>query len=522
MVLYTNGVRRSNTIKVKKHFASLLRSWLGCRALWPVMMLLLMAGCESGVGSAADYTGKTDKLTLLTYHQNKTPIQYTTAKNSGERISPTDTLSWSPKDQPLETDVCIFLDPRHQFQQIIGFGGALTDAAAETLAKLPQTLQDSLINAYYNPVSGIGYNFGRTSIGSCDFSSASYMYVAENDSTLATFSVAHDEKFKIPLIKKAISVAGEDFKLLASPWSPPAWMKDNRSIVRGGHLLPRFYNTWAGYLIKFIQSYHELGIDLWGLSVQNEPMANQIWESCIYTAEEERDFIKNALGPALHQNGYQGLRLIAWDHNRDLLPQRASVLLNDTVAAGYIWGLGVHWYEPWSGTRPLYDNLRQVAENFPNINLIFTEGCQEKFDFNKIYDWSLGEKYADNILSDLNNGISAYCDWNILLDETGGPNHVGNFCFAPVIADVGHKALHFTNAFWYIGQFSKFIRPGARRISAASNRSDLQTTAFLNTDGSIAAVVLNQSDQDIAFHFWQDGQWAAATAKAHSLSTVIL
>jgi glucosylceramidase len=491
-----------------------------------VMTLLLMAGCQPGnpgqnfsknIGRAQG-----DSLTTITYHQKQAPLQYTTAKNTALRITPTDTLRWEAKDQPLETDICVFLDPSHQFQQIIGFGGALTDASAETLAKLPENLQDSVINAYYDPNEGIGYNFGRTNIGSCDFSSASYMYVAENDTTLSSFSVAHDQKFKIPLIKRAMAKVGKDFNLFASPWTPPAWMKDNHNILHGGHLLTKYYGLWADYLIKFIQAYHKEGIDLWGISVQNEPMANQTWESCIYTAEQERDFIKNGLGPALHKNGYQDIKLIAWDHNRDLLPQRASVLLNDPEAAKYIWGLGLHWYETWSGTKPLYENVQKVQAAFPNTHLLFTEGCQEKFDYSKINDWALGERYADNILHDLNNGITAYCDWNILLDQTGGPNHVGNFCFAPIIANIPQKELHFTNAFWYIGQFSKFIHKGARRISSTTNRSDLQVSSFINPDGTLASVVFNQTDKDISFHFWLNGQWAAAKARAHSLSTVLL
>jgi glucosylceramidase len=487
-----------------------------------------MAGCGPGTGKTPDQagaspdTGSQHGHTAIIYRPKQDPTQYMTAKNTTFRISAVDTLSWSAKAQPLETDICVFIDPLHQFQQMIGFGGALTDAAAETLARLPENLQDSVINAYYDPGTGIGYNFGRTTIGSCDFSSASYMYVAENDTTLSTFSVAHDEKFKIPLIKKAMAVAGKDFNLFASPWTPPAWMKDNHNILHGGHLLPQYYSLWAAYLIKFIQAYHHEGIDLWGLSVQNEPMANQTWESCIYSAEQERDFIKTALGPALHQNGYQDLKLIAWDHNRDLLPQRASVLLNDSAAAKYIWGIGFHWYETWSGTQPLYDNVKEVQQNFPKVHLLFTEGCQEKFDYSKVSDWALGERYADNMLHDLNSGITAYCDWNILLDQTGGPNHVGNFCFAPVIADIPQKTLHFTSAFWYIGQFSKFIHPGAKRISSNSNRSDLQTTAFINTDGSIANIVFNKTDKAIAFHIWLNGQWAPATAPAHSLSTFIL
>lgn len=453
---------------------------------------------------------------------DQTPLVYTTAKGTPLRISLSDTLAFKPHPQPKETDICVFVDPNHQFQTITGFGGALTDAAAETFAKLSPALQDSVLKAYYHETDGIGYTFGRTNINSCDFSSDSYMYVQENDSSLQTFSVAHDEKYKIPLIKKVDKMLDGRLKLFASPWSPPSWMKDNHDILHGGHLLPKFYQSWAAYFVKFIQAYKSHGIDIWGVSIQNEPMANQIWESCIYTAEEERDFIKNNLGPTFKKNHLEGKKIIAWDHNRDLLFQRASVLLDDPDAARYIWGIGFHWYETWTGSSPLFSNVKKVHEAFPNVHLLFTEGCKEAFDFQKIDDWGLGELYGDNILNDLNNGITAYTDWNILLDQTGGPNHVGNFCFAPIIADIPGQKLHFTNEYWYIGQFSKFIRPAARRVSTSTNRDILQATSFINKDGHLVVIVLNKTDQPIPYHLWLNGSWAKATSRAHSISTTVI
>ncbi|HTN36307.1 MAG TPA: glycoside hydrolase family 30 protein [Arachidicoccus sp.] len=493
--------------------------------LLSTVTVLLLFACngpqtknKTGDATEADQPLKSASFSLT----DKTPLVYTTAKGTGLRISLSDTLHFEPKPQPMETDVCVFVDPAHQFQQVTGFGGALTDAAAETFAKLSAPLQDSLLAAYYDPQKGIGYTFGRTNINSCDFSSDSYMYVKDLDTSLSSFAVTHDEQFKIPLIKRVNKQLQGNLKLFASPWSPPAWMKDNHDILHGGHLLKKYYPVWANYFIKFIEAYKKQGIDVWGISVQNEPMATQRWESCIFTAEQERDFIKDALGPTLEKTGHSDIKLIAWDHNRDLLFQRASVLLNDTAAARYIWGLGFHWYETWTKSAPLYANVQKVHEAFPNVNLLFTEGCKEKFDFNKIDDWSLGELYGDNLLNDLNNGITAYCDWNILLDQTGGPNHVGNFCFAPVIADIPNQRLHFTNEFWYIGQFSKFIRPEARRVSTSTNRSTLQATSFLNKNGQLVVVVLNRTDQPISYHLWINGLWAPVVSRPHSIATTVI
>lgn len=487
--------------------------------------VLLMAACKNPKVSRGAKAGpelQPAETTLPFTLKGKTPFVYTTAKGTNLRISLTDTLHFEPHPQPLETDICVFVDPTRRFQKITGFGGAITDASAETFARLPPSLQDSVLTAYYDPNKGIGYTFGRTNMASCDFSRETYNYVTDQDTSLGSFSVAHDEKYKIPMIKRVNEKLAGKLNLFASPWSPPAWMKDNKDVLHGGHLLKAYYPVWAHYFIKFIQAYKAQGIDLWGISVQNEPMAKQRWESCIFTAEEERDFIKNALGPALEKNQLQDKKLIAWDHNRDLLFQRASVLLSDTAAARYIWGLGFHWYETWTGSSQLYGNVQRVHEAFPDVHLLFTEGCKEKFDFAKINDWGLGELYGDNILNDLNNGITAYCDWNILLDQTGGPNHVGNFCFAPIIADVPNQKLHFTNEFWYIGQFSKFIRPEARRVSTSTNRDVLQATSFLNQDGKLVVIVLNKTDQPIAYKLWIDGSWAPSVSRPHSISTTVI
>ncbi|MEX6689018.1 glycoside hydrolase family 30 protein [Danxiaibacter flavus] len=454
--------------------------------------------------------------------EGKTISIFTTAENTRFRISPNGTASFTAMPQPLETEPCVFVDPAKSFQSFIGIGGAITDASAEVFAKLPADKQKELLTAYYDREKGIGYTLGRTNIQSCDFSSDSYTYVEDNDAGLKTFSVAHDEKYRIPLIKQAIAAAGGKLTLFVSPWTPPAWMKDNNSLVQGGKLKPEFRQAWANYYVKFIRTYEAKGIPVWGLSVQNEPMAKQKWESCIYTAEDERDFIKGYLGPTLQKNGMGNKKLIAWDHNRDLVYQRASVILGDPAAAKYVWGIGFHWYETWTGSGMQFANVKMVEQAFPGKNLIFTEGCKEKFDLDSVLNWSLGEKYGNSMINDFNSGTTAWTDWNILLDEKGGPNHVGNFCFAPVHANTQTGELIYTNAFYYIGHFSKFIRPGARRISTASSRDVLETTAFRNTDGSIVVVVMNRTDKEQPYHLWINGSAAATSCLPHSISTLVV
>ena len=453
--------------------------------------------------------------------QNKKVTVYITASDTKNRLSETGKLPFTKMGQPVETQVCVFVDPSKTFQTYVGIGAALTDASAETYAKLPADKQKELLLAYFDKQKGIGYTIGRTNISSCDFSSDIYNYIAEGDAALKSFNIDHDKKYKIPFIKAAMKAAGGKLNLFASPWSPPAFMKDNNDVLHGGKLKKEFYQAWANYYTKFIKAYQSQGIPVWGISIQNEPMATQKWESCIYSGEEERDFLKNYLGPTMKREGFGDKKIIGWDHNRDLLPQRAGTLLNDPDAAKYLWGIGFHWYEPWSGGEPMYDNVKLVHEAYPTTNLFFTEGCKEAFDINKVYDWQLGEKYGANMIHDFNNGCVGFTDWNILVDETGGPNHVGNFCFAPLVGNTKTGELIYTNEYYYIGHFSKFIKPGAKRISSAASRSQLLTTAFKNPDGSIAVVVMNQGNKKTVFYLWINGKAAEVNSLPHSITTLI-
>lgn len=460
-------------------------------------------------------------LANKTIAKTKTVKVYTT-DSSTYRLALTDNLKFSDFQQPLETDICIFVDPSKKFQTMLGIGGALTDASAETYAKLPKDKQEELIRAYYDKEKGIGYTLARTNMNSCDFSSSSYTYVSDNDKALNTFSIKHDMQYRMPFIKDAIKAAGGKLNLFISPWSPPAWMKDNNDMLHGGKLKPEFFQSWANYFVKYIKAYEKNGIPVWGLSVQNEPMAIQKWESCIFTATEEKDFLKNFLGPTLQKEQLGNKKVIIWDHNRDLMNQRASEILNDKEAAKYVWGLGFHWYENWRGGEQLYDNVRHAKELFPNLNLIFTEGCLSPFTTVGLKDWKLGESYGCSMINDFNNGTVGWTDWNVLLDETGGPNHVQNFCFAPIHADTRTGKLTYTNEYYYIGHFSKFIQPGARRISCSSSRNSLLTTAFLNTDGKIAVVVMNSGNTKIPYYLWINKKAVSAISLPRSISTLVV
>lgn len=472
--------------------------------------------------SAGSFAQSAAHPKMLYNPATKTVKVFVTEKNSGKRLAPTGTLKFTDNAQPPETETLVFVDPAKKFQTMLGIGGALTDAVAETFYKLPKDKQKELLAAYYDKTIGIGFTLARTNIQSCDFSSGSYSYIKEGDAALKTFDISHDKKYRIPFIKEATAAAGGKLTMFVSPWSPPAFMKDNNDVLHGGKLKREFDQSWANFYVKFINEYEKIGIPIWGLSVQNEPMATQTWESCKYTAEEERDFVKNYLGPTLVKGGMAAKKLIVWDHNRDLLYQRASTILEDPAAAKYIWGVGFHWYETWTGAGQNFDALRATHNAFPDKNLIFTEGCVEKFDFNRLNDWALGERYGLSMINDFNAGTVGWTDWNILLDEKGGPNHVGNFCFAPVHADTRSGELIYTNSYYYMGHFSKFIKPGAKRIASVASRDKLLTTAYMNPDGKIAVVVMNRTDEKIDYSLWIKGKAAKTTAEPHSIATLMV
>jgi glucosylceramidase len=482
---------------------------------------LVLAKTQLGLAESLTAAETSEPLSIAESIEGRQVAVYTTADNSNHRLAPTDTVAFKHMGQPLETQICVFVEPARRFQTMLGIGGALTDASAETFAKLPAAKQQEILRAYYDIKNGIGYTLGRTNIHSCDFSSGSYTYVKEGDKELQSFSVAHDKQFRIPFIKRVQEAAGGKLILFASPWSPPAFMKSNNDMLHGGKLKPEFYQSWANYYTRFIKAYQQEGIPIWGLTIQNEPMATQTWESCVYSAEEERDFLKNFLGPTMKRAGLGDKKIIAWDHNRDLIYQRANTLLSDPKAARYVWGIGFHWYEPWSGGEPMFDNVKLVHESFPDKNLIFTEGCADSFKPEKLKDWKLGELYGRSMINDFNGGAVGWTDWNILLDETGGPNHVKNFCFAPVHADTRSGELIYTNSYYYIGHFSKFIRPGAQRIGSSPSRSQLLSTAFINPDGKTSVVVMNQSEKKVPYYLWIDGQAAAVNSLPHSIQTLV-
>jgi glucosylceramidase len=410
---------------------------------------------------------------------------YLSAQTTGHRISAMPQLE--QRTDGLQLPANIWVQAAVQFQEIEGIGAAFTEAAASVWCALPEAVQQQVIDSYFAP-EGHAYSFCRVHMNSCDFSISNYAHAAvAGDVTLAHFTIDRDRQYLLPMIKAALKAARRPVRILASPWSPPAWMKSNGQMNQGGKLLAQYSPVWAQCYVKFIQAYAAEGVPIWGVSVQNEPDATQTWDSCIYSAQEERDFVRDHLGPALHAAGLGHVRIVIWDHNRDQLVERAGVVYSDPAASEYVWGAGFHWYG-----ENHFDHVRLVHDAWPDKKLLFTEGCQEGGPHHG--SWAVGERYAQSMIADFNRWTCGWIDWNLLLNHTGGPNHVGNLCSAPVLASEDMRHVNYQSSFDCIGHFARFVKLGARRILCAATREVLECTAFINTDGSIATVVLNRSD----------------------------
>ncbi len=414
-----------------------------------------------------------------------------------------------------ESTNLLMLDSNKTYQKVMGFGGAFTEAAAYTLAQISPVNRMNIIKSYFDKETGLGYTLGRTHIHSCDFALENYTYVEEHDIELTSFSIKREEKWVLPLIKDAMEVSGEGLTILSSPWSPPAWMKTNNSMNNGGKLKDEYRELWALYYTKYIKSMEEHGIPIWGVSVQNEPEATQVWDSCRYTAEEERDFVKNYLGPVFEKEGLQEKKIIVWDHNRDIAYERVKVILSDPDTARYIWGTGIHWY-----VSEEFENLSKIHEDFPTKHLLFTEGCIEGGV--KLGAWHTGERYARNMIGDFNNWLEGWIDWNIVLNEQGGPNHVGNHCDAPIIVDTNTGEIHYNSSYYYIGHFSKYVKPGAVRIKHELNTDAIQTVAFRNEDESIVVVLMNATNESERIVTSVEGELTEIELPCHSITTLII
>ena len=445
-----------------------------------------------------------------------------------------------------KNSIKINLNPEEKFQIISGFGGSFTEASASVLNKLSPENSKKILEAYFSK-NGANYSLTRTHIASCDFALNNYTYAkVENDMTLENFTIEDDKPDLIPMILRAKSISKDGFKIIASPWSCPPWMKDNKKYV-GGKLLSEFNDTFALYFSKYLDAYKKEGIDIWGLTVINEPHGNgNNWESTLFSPKEMTDFVQDYLGPKLEKNGWGKTKIFGYDQNRAGLKGWVNEMYRDEKASKYFSGTAIHWYE---STYEVFPDILQYAHNkAPNKYLIQTEACvdseiphwqddawywkKEATDWG--WDWASEKekylhpkyapvnRYANDIIGCLNNWVDGWIDWNMVLDRQGGPNWFKNWCIAPVIVDTEKDEVYFTPLFYVMSHFSKFIRPNAVKIGCEINNKELLATAVKNSDGTIALVVFNPTEIKHSLEIQLNNKKTIFSINANALQTIVI
>lgn len=456
--------------------------------------------------------------------QEPTAQIITTAKNTPLRLTEMEPVPLQPR--PDHSGPVIEVDLAGRAQTILGFGGAFTEAMAHALTRVSAARRREALEAYFHPQNGIGYSFCRTHINSCDFALGNYSYCDHpGTGDLADFSIRRDEATLIPLIRQAEAMRGAPLRLLASPWSPPAWMKTTGQMNGGGKLKPEYRATWAQYIARYVKAYADRGVQIWGVTPQNEPLAVTRWENCVYTHAEERELVK-ALAGAFRTADLE-VKIVVWDHNKDCIKERVDIMFADLEAYEAAWGIGFHWYATADHDGAI-DNgaLEYLHRCYPDRALLATEGCNpagrpDGMDA-LVWAWWPGEKYARHIIADLNHWTTAWIDWNMVLDERGGPNHAGNYCDAPILADTAHDRLIYETPFFYIGHFSRYIRPGATRLFSQVRGCNLQAVAAQNPDGEVVLVVLNEEDNPRFALALLDRHTVDVAMPPHSIRTFLI
>lgn len=479
--------------------------------------------------------------TILHAQQKKAAIQIFETAANGNKLAEVIESSASAKA------VHILINPEKQFQTITGFGGSFTEASAYLLNKLSKANRDKILKAYFSE-EGANYSLTRTHINSCDFSLSNYAYAnVAGDKNLEHFTIDEDRNDLIPMIKDAMSISKKGFKIIASPWTAPPWMKDNND-WRGGKLLPQYRETWALYFSKYINAYKKEGINIWGVTVENEPLGNdKNWESMHFTPQEMTDFVLDYLGPQFEKDDLSHIPILGYDQNRgEELEKWAKAMFEDKAAAKYFGGTAVHWYASTYNYFPA--SLRFTHQMAPTKYLINTEACvdaevpkwkddnwywsKEATDWG--WDWAAEKekylhpkyvpvyRYAGDIIGCLNNYVDGWIDWNMVLNKQGGPNWFKNWCTAPVIVDEEKDEVYFTPLYYTMAHFSKFIRPGAVRIDFENSDKELMVTAAQNPDGTVAVVLFNPNEKEKHVTLSLNGKTAHIQISSKALQTVVL
>jgi glucosylceramidase len=492
-------------------------------------------------------TALTETLKAPAPSQRNPSIKIYQTSRQGERLAPVG-ISKATGKTP---DYTLTLNRSKTYQTLVGIGGSFTESGASVLAELSVEARRNVMNAYFSP-EGAHISLTRTHIASCDFSLRNYTYApVPGDVELKHFSIKPDRAYLLPMIKAAQAVDGADFKILASPWTAPPWMKTNND-WNGGELKPEHYSTFAAYIVKYIQAYEKEGVPIWGLTPVNEPLGNDAnWESLHFNPKQMRKFIADHLGPALTEAGLD-VPLWIYDQNREeIMLDWADTIYGNEKAAAFVRGMAVHWYQ--STVDVGGELLDKVHQKYSGKEILHSEGCvdalgddepigswleddwywrAEATDWGKF--WAAEEekknhppyrpfyRYTRDLIGGLNHHFVGWIDWNMVLNTRGGPNHARNYCLAPILVDSGRDQVYFTPLYYSIAHVSKFIRPGAQRIDLTGHNETFMATAFKNPDDSIAVVVFNLTEKDVFYSVNLDDRSIPIQIKGQALQTVII
>lgn len=458
----------------------------------------------------------------------------------------------------------IGLYPDYTFQTVQGWGCAMTEASCYLLSQMTPETRRAALAKWFGP-EGMNAGFIRMHIDSCDYSLSEYQAVADPiaDPELETFNIDRDRKWTLPVVKEALQMAGGNLRVLLSPWSPPYQWKtppefsQNDAAVYGGEILKidtdkpgrsfggrlkkEYYGSWAKYLVKFVRAYLDEGIPVSMLSLQNEASAATAWDSCLWSGEEERCFLKEYLYPELERAGLAGkIHLLIWDHNKERAIEHIDAFMADAEAADKVDGFALHWY---SGDH--FEALDLLSRRYPDKLLLHTESCPlhmpgSALSMSPTEDGVLNSAgsgaertpqqidhqdaidYAHDIIGDLNHGLNGWMDWNMIVDVNGGPRHViGGFAAPLIYEDDG--AYSETLSYVYLRTIAGAFHPGAVRIGKSVFGRDVEAAACRNTDGSFGLLLLNQADKDLTVNVRMSGRIIRDVAlPAKTLTSIVM
>ena len=398
------------------------------------------------------------------------------------------TIEMTEDIRGIESQV-VNIYPELSYETFEGFGGAVTEAAGYIYSLMNDEQKKKVIETYFSPEK-MNYRLVRVHMDSCDFSLGFYEAMSNSEDTeLKSFSFERTEKYILPMLEDAKKTAGENLKLMLTPWSPPAFMKTNGKRTGGGKLKPEYRKLWAEYICRYIREFQNRGFAVQRISIQNEPKAVQTWDSCLFTAEEEKSFLRDFLYPTMKSHGFENIEVFIWDHNKERIYERVRDTVDEETRE-MVSGAAFHWY---SGDH--FEGLELVRRLYPELKLIMSESCLEYSIFDEKNIESVTNKLCHEIIGDLNHGMCAFYDWNLLLDEKGGPNHVGNYCHAPFLYDVEKKKLLPQKTQEQYEMFSHFICPGSVRVQTTKFTEQIDTVAYRTPDGRIVLILLNKGKE---------------------------